>query len=388
MFRPSPARLARRPRRAAPRTALALAASLLVNGAALAALAAAGAFTLPSRSARVALALVSPEAWEANRRVENGASTSAPPATPAAAPSPAAAPPVPAPPVPAGRIVEVAPSSDPRRPAQARFLAERDNTVPRDVQYRGHVPERRAPVALRPTGGAPGGGIPLPGEEGTHDEAAPGREGALADDQAAAQRIAAARLALAADGEVSAAPRVAVASGLGAPGDGGARRIGRFDPRLLPVGEGFAGAGGGRPTSERLPGVEEGDATRLNTRAFKFADFYRRVAEAIRSEWDPNRAWDGLDPHDRIYGRAARRVAVDIILDRAGRLVDAKVATSSGLAFFDREALRAIDAAAPFPNPPAGLVDAEGHVVLAAYGLRFEFPEHAFIDRLMGAAGR
>jgi len=45
----------------------------------------------------------------------------------------------------------------------------------------------------------------------------------------------------------------------------------------------------------RLPGVEEADATRLTTRAFKYADLYRRVAEAIRSERDPNRARGGLD---------------------------------------------------------------------------------------------
>jgi TonB family protein len=140
--------------------------------------------------------------------------------------------------------------------------------------------------------------------------------------------------------------------------------------------------------AERLPGVAEGDETRLNTRAFKYADFYRRVAEAIRSEWDPNRAWDALDPQDRVFGREPRTVAVDIVLDRGGRLLATKVATTSGLAFFDREALRAIDAAAPFPNPPEGLVDPEGRVVLERYGLRFEWPEHALLNRLMGSGGR
>lgn len=390
MLRPSPVHLAPRPRRASPRVAAAIAASLLLNGAALATLARAGAFALPSRPSRVALAIVSPDEWEANRRVADvRVSPAAPPTTPAAAQAPTPPPAVPAaPPVPSGQIVEVAPSSDGRRPAAARFLADRDNTVPRDVQHRRRDPSASGPVAARPMGGPAGGGIPLPGEEGTRDEATPGREGARGEEEAAAQRIESARLALAADGETSATPRVAMATGATTTGEGGGRRIGRFDPRLLPVGDRLDGAGGGRPMSERLPGVEEGDETRLNTRAFKYAAFYRRVAEAIRSEWDPNRAWDGIDPQDRIYGRSARRVAVDIVLDRAGRLVAAKVAASSGLAFFDREALRAIDAAAPFPNPPAGLVDGEGHVVLASYGLLFEFPEHAAIDRLLGAGRR
>ncbi len=387
MLRPSPVHLAPRPRRATPRVALALAVSLLLHGAALAALASAGALELPSRASRVALALVPPEEWEANRRIEAARASPAPSPAPPAEPA-AAEPPPPTPTIPTGRIVEVAPSSDGRRPAAARFLAERDNTVPRDVQHRWRDPRARGPAAARPTGGPAGGGIPLPGDEGTSDEPAPGREGARAEEQAAAQRIATARLALAVDGETSAAPRPVVASGGITPGDGGARRLGRFDPRLLPVGDRLDGAGGGRPMSERLPGVEEGDETRLNTRAFKYAAFYRRVAEAIRSEWDPNRAWDGIDPQDRVYGRAARRVAVDIVLDRAGRLVAAKVAASSGLAFFDREALRAIDAAAPFPNPPTGLLNPEGHVVLASYGLLFEFPEHAVLDRLLGPGRR
>jgi TonB family protein len=384
MARSPSARLPQRRDRPTARVALAVAASLVLNGAALAALGAAGAFTLASRPARVELAAVSSAAWEANRRI---AAPGAPPPAPAAAVAPARAP-SPRPEVPSARIVDVAPSSDPRRPVAARFLAERDNTVPRDVQYRGPLADRRGPVAARPTGGtSASGGIPLPGEEGTSDDAAPGREGSRAAADAAV-RIAAARLALAADGERPAAPDPGIAAGSPSAGDGGARRIGRFDPRLLPVGDRFEGVGAGSPMAERLRGVAEGEETRLNTRAFKYADFYRRVAEAIRSEWDPNGAWDALDPQDRVFGREARTVAVDIVLDRGGRLLAAKVATTSGLPFFDREALRAIDAAAPFPNPPEGLVDAEGRVVLERYGLRFEWPEHALFDRLMGAGGR
>jgi TonB family protein len=384
MARPPPARSSLRRDRPVARAALALVASLGVNGAALAALVAAGAFTLPSRPAHVALSAVAREVWDANRRVDS--------TPPAPIPVVGAAPPLAPrarPEVPSDRIVEVAPSSDPRRPKAARFLAERDNTVPRDVQYRGALAERRGPVAPRPTGGAPGsGGIPLPGEEGTGDAPAPGREGPSAAADLTETRIAAARLALAVGGERAGETDPGDPAAAGSRGEGGARRRGRFDPRLLPVGHRFEGVGGGSPMAERLPGVALGDETALNTRAFRYADFYRRVAEAIRSEWDPNRAWDGLDPHDRVFGRAARRVAVDIVLDRSGRLVATKVASTSGLPFFDREALRAIDAAAPFPNPPDGLVNGDGHVVLERYGLRFEFPEHAFIDRLMGAGGR
>jgi TonB family protein len=368
------------PRRDRPlaRACAAGAASAALHALVLAALGAAGALEVPAGdgAAPVALARIEPAAWAANRAV---AGEESPRLESPARPTP----PVPAPaagvPIPAGRVVEVAPSQDSRRPARARFLAERDNTVAEDVQHRGAV-QRPGPVAARPTAGAAGTqGIPLPGEEGTADEAAPGREGARGREEDAATRIAAARLALVAGGDRPASPVPAA----GARGDGGARRAGRFDPRVLPVGDLFQGVSGGSPSAERLPGVREGDATVLNTRAFKYADFFRRLGEAIRAEWDPNRAWNALDPQDQIFGRSARVVLVDIVLEPGGNLREARVARSSGLEFFDREALRAIDAAAPFPNPPRGLVGAEGLIVVERYGLRFEWPEHAILDRLL-----
>jgi TonB family protein len=382
MPRSPPARLPRRERPLA-RAGVAAVASLAMNLAAGAALVVAGAFRLPHQDqpAPVALAELSPDTWAANRAISAPAAAPPPEAPSPKAPAPSAAPRT----VPPGQIVSVAPSPDARRPAAARFLAERDNTVAREVQYRGPVPDGPAPVAARPSAGAAGAqGIPLPGEEGSADEAAPGREGSRGTEHDAAARVAAARLALAEHGERPAPVLAGLpAAGDRRPGDGGARRLGRFDPRVLPVGNRFEGVGGGRPMADRLAGVAEGDRTVLNTRAFRYADFYRRVGEAIRSEWDPNRAWDALDPHDRAFGREARRVVVDIVLDRAGRLVDATVAGSSGLAFFDREALRAIAAAAPFPNPPAGLVGGDGRIVLEQFGLRFEWPEHALLDRLV-----
>jgi TonB family protein len=379
MPRPPPDRSRRRERPLA-RAAVAAGASLALNLAAGTALVVAGALRLPQHATPtpIAIAELSADAWAANRAISAPASA---PAAVAAAQPPARA--ATARSMPPGQIVSVAPSPDGRRPANARFLAERDNTVERDVQYRGPVPDGPAPVAARPSAGAAGAqGVPLPGEEGTADEAAPGREGSRGTEERAAARVAAARLALAEDGE-----RPAADLGTGDPrsGEGGARRAGRFDPRILPVGDRFEGVGGGRPMADRLAGVAEGDHTLLNTRAFRYADFYRRVGEAIRSEWDPNRAWDALDPHDRAFGREARRVVVRIVLDRGGRLVDATVAGSSGLAFFDREALRAIAAAAPFPNPPAGLVGGDGRIVLEQFGLRFEWPENKLLDRLVGA---
>jgi TonB family protein len=359
------------------RTVAALALSALANAAVVGVLDAAGAFQLPrSRAAHVAIAALGAERWEANRRAVASADAAAASPSPAAPLLPSAQPAAPA--RPDGRIVRVAPSPDQRRPERARFLAERDNTVARETQRRGPALPG-AGLAARPTVGAAGAhGVPLPGEEGASDEAAPGKEGARAAD-APEERIERARLALA-GGHDPGPGRVRTAARAG---DGGARRAGRFDPRILPVADAFTAAGGGAPASERLPGVAAGDATLVNTRAFRYAAFYQRVREAIAGEWDPNRAWDARDPHDRILGRATRKVLVDIVLDPEGQLREARLVRGSGIDFFDRECLRAIAEAAPFPNPPRGLVGADGLVVLGGWGLVFEWGPEALLERLL-----
>jgi TonB family protein len=119
----------------------------------------------------------------------------------------------------------------------------------------------------------------------------------------------------------------------------------------------------------------------VNTRTFRFAGFYRRVHDAIAGAWKPNRAWDARDPHDRLLGRTRRQVQVDILLDAEGSLRDLRVVRGSGLGFFDAECLRAIREAAPFPNPPRGLVGSDGVVALRGWRLVFEFGPEDLVER-------
>jgi TonB family protein len=202
-------------------------------------------------------------------------------------------------------------------------------------------------------------------------EARPARlDGAVAD----------ARLALATLG----GPRSASAGAV-KDGEGGARRSGRYDPRLLPTAATFAQLSGGSPTAQSLPGVAEGDTTSLNTRRFRFADFYARVSDAVRREWDPNRAWDAKDPYSSRYGRTLRAATVDIVLTTDGAVREVRVVNSSGFAFYDRELVRAIAAAAPFPNPPAALANADGLIVLDyTFALRWK---PGFLPRALSGVG-
>ncbi len=373
---PPPLPRAVRRERPAARTAAALLASALLNALALCALARAAAFRLPQRRATtVALARVDAAEWEARRGIAEPGPTAT---IRGAEPLTRAAPARRSGEIPSGHVVRVAPSQDPRRPERARFLAERDNTVARETQWRGAA-VRNLPLAARPAAGAADGqGIPLPGEEGSADASSPGREGTAGAEAAA--RITLARRVLApGQGDVVASVTRSSAGG----GEDGARRAGRFDPRILPLGDAYGSPGRGAPSGERLPGVADGDATLVNTRAFRFAEFYRRVAEAIRGEWDPNRVWDARDPQDQLLGRQRRKVLVDIVLDPEGRLRDTRLVRGTGLDFFDRECLRAIAAAAPFPNPPRALVGADGLVVLREWALAFEWAPDTVLDRLL-----
>jgi TonB family protein len=51
-----------------------------------------------------------------------------------------------------------------------------------------------------------------------------------------------------------------------------------------------------------------------------------------------------------------------IFLDGRGTLVRVKVLSASGMTDLDDAAVEAFKAAAPFPNPPKGIVEADGFI--------------------------
>lgn len=131
-------------------------------------------------------------------------------------------------------------------------------------------------------------------------------------------------------------------------------------------------------TLDYLPEVDEqGDTNLLNTRKFRYWDFFQRVKDRVASEWEPGQVWRTRDPSGVKYGVKDRLTVLRVTLDPEGALKRVAVARRSGLEFLDEEAERAFAAAGPFPNPPVGLRNDHGEIEFQ-FGFMFEIATQKF----------
>jgi len=162
------------------------------------------------------------------------------------------------------------------------------------------------------------------------------------------------------------------------------RGAGGLDKLLLPTGDGMGlarntrGLSGGYVSDDALLGVqEEGDTTLVNSRSFKYFDFFQRVKEQVRAEWNPADVYRARDPYGKVFGTRDRLTILTVVLDSEGRIVSLSVERRSGLPFLDEEALRAFRQAGPFPNPPKGLADEHGRIAFN-FGFLLEMSSSRF----------
>ena len=153
----------------------------------------------------------------------------------------------------------------------------------------------------------------------------------------------------------------------------------RRDPSQEPPGQ--TGAGGGaprvpnlRPTDEQLQrvagggsvdhydDVDDGDITAVNSRQWVGASFMNRTKRQVAQEWRPADVWRRYDPSGAVYGFKTRITVLRVVLSTDGALVKSTVIRASGVDFLDDEAVRAFQAAAPFPNPPDVLRGDDGNI--------------------------
>ena len=108
------------------------------------------------------------------------------------------------------------------------------------------------------------------------------------------------------------------------------------------------------PVAEDAP-ADDGDETVLNAKRWKFAAFFNRLKRKIGNAWLPSDVWKALPAVRRhAYGIANRTTTLEIELSPTGDLVRVAVVTASGAIELDAEAIRSVQATAPFETPPAG----------------------------------
>ncbi|HGG57137.1 MAG TPA: energy transducer TonB [Nannocystis exedens] len=139
----------------------------------------------------------------------------------------------------------------------------------------------------------------------------------------------------------------------------------------------------GRPgTFDDLHTVEEeGSESLLNARRFKYSSFFNRLRDAIAEHWHPEILHAARDPQGRIYGDKTRITRLQVSLHADGSLRAIRLEKSSDIDYLDEEAIRAVRSAAPFANPPSGLVDPETNRIDFGFAFIFEIGRAPRIHR-------
>ena len=118
-------------------------------------------------------------------------------------------------------------------------------------------------------------------------------------------------------------------------------------------------------TDDHLKNVATGMQTMLSTREFIYYSYYNRIKEKLRQYWEPKikeKFERTIRQGRNIASEGDKITKVVIILDEKGTLIRVQVLSASGLVDLDEAAVEAFRAAAPFPNPPKGIVEKDGTI--------------------------
>ena len=118
-------------------------------------------------------------------------------------------------------------------------------------------------------------------------------------------------------------------------------------------------------TDDHLKNVPTGMQTMLSTREFVYYSYYNRIKDKLRQHWEPaiKAKFERTIRQGRnIASEGDKITKVVIVLDDRGTLIRVQVLSASGVVDLDEAAVEAFRAAAPFPNPPKGIVEEDGTI--------------------------
>jgi TonB family protein len=130
-----------------------------------------------------------------------------------------------------------------------------------------------------------------------------------------------------------------------------------------------------------LKDMKTGPQTLLSTREFVYYTYYSRIKDRLRVYWEPKikeKVTKIFTSGRHIASDEERITKLIITLDSKGKLVKVQVIGTAGIEDLDDAAIEAFQSAAPFPNPPKGIVDADGTIKI-----RWDFVLEAHSDLLL-----
>nr|WP_246357667.1 energy transducer TonB [Pyxidicoccus fallax] len=287
---------------------------------------------------------------------------------------------------PQGQVVDVAPGNDEVDP-NAKYLAESNNRVQKETRareqtpfYKNAMPQRTAPRDQAGVDAQPEQAPRIAGNNGMGNDDAPMSKGgqkpvfelpdarrknevAVKTDPNTRGPGVTVNNQNESDELAGNSKRLRIQPGQeGAEEAGSAGRVGAPGLAALMPSRAVMDKVLGAAPNDHLQDAEEGDATLLNTREWKFASFFNRVKQSVGMHWNPNEQLRRRDPTGSTFAGKDRYTLLTITLDERGQVKDIQVEKSSGLDFLDFEAVSSFKRAQPFPNPPPGLLSQDSEV--------------------------
>lgn len=118
-------------------------------------------------------------------------------------------------------------------------------------------------------------------------------------------------------------------------------------------------------STDKLNDVDQSLMTQLNTKEYKYYGYYTRIRQQLNQWWQPKvkeKVTKLMSKGRTIASDQNKNTKVIIVLNDVGSLMKVQVLGASGVRELDDAAVEAFRQAAPFPNPPKGIVDADGTI--------------------------
>lgn len=115
--------------------------------------------------------------------------------------------------------------------------------------------------------------------------------------------------------------------------------------------------------NDYLPDVKkQGVQTLLNSREFVYFSYFKRIRERLEMFWGPKirEKVERISATGKHLSGTDKITGVTVALNSQGRIVKVDLIERSGVREIDDAAVEAFNKAGPFPNPPQGLMEADG----------------------------